>query len=170
MYDANRIDRNPGVWDDVTFPSQVIADELKLYISKRLTPQPTKIRADVEITCFGYDGIEAIKTALRTAKAKNTEEMQVEVRVVAAPLYVISTTCLDKSKGITRLEEAIGEVKASVETFAGGRLTVKMAPQAVTEGDDAELKALMDQLAKANEEVSGDDSNSELDDDIPETV
>lgn len=30
---------NPAVWDEVTFKSQVIKDELQSYISKRLTPQ-----------------------------------------------------------------------------------------------------------------------------------
>ena len=34
-------------------------------IARRLTPQPIKLRADIEVTCFGYDGIDAIKTALR---------------------------------------------------------------------------------------------------------
>lgn len=26
-------------------------------IRRRMTPQPVKIRADVELTCFSYDGI-----------------------------------------------------------------------------------------------------------------
>lgn len=56
---------NPDVWQDIQFPNEAIAEELKSYISKRLTPQPTKLRADIEVTCFGYEGIDAIKTALR---------------------------------------------------------------------------------------------------------
>lgn len=28
------------------------------YIKKRLAPQPIKIRADVEVTCFTYEGID----------------------------------------------------------------------------------------------------------------
>lgn len=58
---------NPEVWNDIQFPSSAIEEELKSYISKRLTPQPTKLRADIEVTCFGYEGIDAIKTALRYA-------------------------------------------------------------------------------------------------------
>lgn len=30
-------------------------------VSRRLTPQPLKIRADIEMTCFHYDGVEHIK-------------------------------------------------------------------------------------------------------------
>ncbi|KAM0256284.1 hypothetical protein ACHAQJ_005049 [Trichoderma viride] len=160
---------NPEVWDEVKFPNQVVDDELKLYISKRLTPQPTKVRADVEVTCFGYEGIDAVKTALRTAEAKNTESMQVKVRLVSPPLYVLTSTCTDKAQGITRLEEAIVDIRATIEA-AGGNLTVKMEPKAVTESDDAELQALMEKRERENAEVSGDESVSDSDDNIPETI
>lgn len=46
--------RNPDVWAEVTFPSPAVQSELQSYISKRLTPQPTKVRADVEVTCFSF--------------------------------------------------------------------------------------------------------------------
>lgn len=79
---------NPDVWNDIEFPSEAVAEELKTYIGKRLTPQPTKVRADIEVTCFGYDGIDAIKDALRTAEARNTADTQVKCRLVSPPLYV----------------------------------------------------------------------------------
>ena len=79
---------NPDVWEGIEFPSEAVEQELKGYIGKRLTPQPTKVRADIEVTCFGYDGIDAIKAALRTAEAKNTPELQVKCRLVSPPLYV----------------------------------------------------------------------------------
>ena len=160
---------NPEVWNDITFPDEVTAQELKSYISKRLTPQPTKIRADVEVTCFGYEGIDAVKTALRTAEAKNTEETQVKVKLVSPPLYVLTSTCLDKAVGIAGLQEAIVEIRNSIES-AGGHLTVKMEPKAVTESDDAELQALMEKRERENAEVSGDESMSDSDENIADTV
>lgn len=157
------------MWNDITFPSQPVTDELKLYISKRLTPQPTKVRADIEVTCFGYEGIDAVKTALRTAEANNTEDNQVKVRLVSPPLYVLTNTCLDKNLGISRLEEAIVEIRKNIEA-AGGNLVVKMEPKAVTESDDAELQALMEKRERENAEVSGDESMSDSDENIPETI
>ncbi|KAI1325469.1 mitochondrial carrier [Xylariaceae sp. FL0255] len=148
---------NPDVWNDVTFTSEAVADELKSYIGKRLTPQPTKVRADVEVTCFEYEGIDAIKIALRTAEARNTEDNQVKVRLVSPPLYVLTSMCLDKNLGIARLEEAIEDIRNSI-TSAGGQLTVKMEPKAVTDSDDAELQALMEKRERENAEVSGDES------------
>ena len=47
---------------------------------------------------------------------------------------------------------------------------VKMEPKAVTENDDAELQALMEKRARENEEVSGDESQSESDENAVEVM
>lgn len=39
------------------------------------------------VTCFGYEGIDAVKEALRKAEAKNTPDNQVKVKLVSPPLY-----------------------------------------------------------------------------------
>lgn len=88
---------------------------------------------------------------------------------MSPPLYVLTSQCLDKSSGIARLEQAIAEVKTSIEG-ANGKLTVKMEPKAVTESDDAELQALMEKRERENAEVSGDESVSESDDNVPGAV
>ncbi|PHH81851.1 hypothetical protein CDD82_7728 [Ophiocordyceps australis] len=164
---------NPEVWNDTTFTSPAVEEELKSYIGKRLTPQKAKVRADIEVTCFGYEGIDAVKTALRTAEAGNAVEednsgTEVKVKLVSPPLYVLTSTCLDKNEGIKRLQESIMDIRKSIEA-AGGNLTVKMEPKAVTESDDAELQALMEKRERENAEVSGDESLSDSDD-IPQTV
>lgn len=155
---------NPDVWNDIEFPSEVVKAELLSFIARRLTPQPTKVRADIEVTCFGYDGIDAIKTALRTAEANNTPQNSVKVKLVSPPLYVLTSQCLDKSQGIARLEDAIKGIEENIIKTDGGRCVVKMAPKAVTENDDAELQALMARRERENQQVSGDEDESESDD------
>ncbi|KAK5118694.1 hypothetical protein LTR85_007900 [Meristemomyces frigidus] len=156
---------NPDVWNEATFKNDTIRDELQSYIAKRLTPQPTKVRSDVEVTCFGYEGIDAVKNALRCAEAKTTEETQVKVKLVSPPLYVLTCQTLDKHAGITTLEGAIKEIESNIRA-AGGSCVVKMAPKAVTENDDAELQALMDKRERENQEVSGDEDESESDEGV----
>lgn len=153
---------NPEVWNEVEFPNEVVKDEFVSYISKKLTPHPTKVRADVEVTCFRYDGIDAVKDALRKAEAHNTPDTQVKVKLVSPPHYVLTSQCLNKTEGIKLLEQAIQEIEVTIKG-AGGNCVTKMAPKAVTEHDDAELQALMDKRAKENEEVSGDEDMSESD-------
>ncbi|KAJ5924472.1 hypothetical protein N7466_008659 [Penicillium verhagenii] len=167
-HDAFKISiSNPEVWNEIEFPSESVKKELQLYISKKLTPAPTKIRADIEVTCFSYEGIDAVKAALRTAEAENTPENQIKVKLVAPPLYVLTSQCLDKQLGIKQLEAGILRIEAHIKA-AGGNCTVKMAPKAVTEHDDAILQELMEKRERENQEVSGDESGSESDDAVPE--
>lgn len=137
------------------------------YISKKLTPSPTKVRADIEVTCFGYDGIDAVKDALRTAEESNTAESQIRVKLVAPPLYVLTSQCLDKNMGIHMLEDAIQRIAGKIKQSGGGCI-VKMAPKAVTEHDDAALQELMEKRERENMEVSGDESQSDSDEGVPE--
>ena len=156
------ISRNPNVWDEITFPSDAVKSELQQYISSKLTPHPTKVRADIEVTCFGYDGIDAVKDALRTAEEQNTADNQIKVKLVAPPLYVLASQCLDKTAGVKGLEEAIERITERIQKN-GGNCTVKMAPKAVTEQDDAILQELMEKRERENQQVSGDE-DSESDD------
>lgn len=65
-------------------------------IARRLTPQPIKLRADIELTCYTPAGIDAIKRALRTGEKQSTEAVPIKAKLVAPPLYVLSTNATDK--------------------------------------------------------------------------
>lgn len=39
-----------------------------------MAPTPVKLRADFELTCFTYEGIDALKYALITAKKEVSDE------------------------------------------------------------------------------------------------
>ncbi|KAL6949744.1 eukaryotic translation initiation factor 2 subunit alpha [Hanseniaspora vineae] len=137
---------------------EVMAD-IKAQISRRLTPQIVKIRADVEVSCFGYEGIDAIKKALQAAEDLSTEQLSIKAKLVAAPLYVLSTQSLDKNKGIEQLEEAINKITEVITSY-GGVCNVTMAPKAVTASEDAELKALLESK-ELDEKSDSDDSDEE---------
>ena len=65
-------------------------------IARRLTPQPIKLRADIELTCYTPAGIDAIKKALRAGERVSTEAVPIKAKLVAPPLYVLSTNATDK--------------------------------------------------------------------------
>lgn len=76
-------------------------------IRRRMTPQPLKIRADVELSCFEYDGIMSIKNAMRAAELVSTEDCKVKMSLVASPLYVLSTQTSERETGIRIIDEAV---------------------------------------------------------------
>lgn len=136
-------------------PPDVI-EELKLYIRRRLAPQPIKIRADVEVSCFTYDGIDAIREALFAGIAVGTENSPIKIRLVAPPIYVLSTMTLEKEAGIALLQKSIDVILEKI-VAKGGKMDVKMAPKAVSLKEETELQAMMERLELDNREVEGDE-------------
>lgn len=149
----------PNILEALNLDAETLA-ELRLTIGRRLTPKPIKVRADVEVKCFAYQGIEAIKKALLAGEACSTKDVQIKIRLVAPPQYVMSTTSTDKVAAIEVMEKAVEKI-GEVITEEKGDMTVKMAPKVVSETDDAELKALMEKMEKANMDVAGDDDSDE---------
>mmetsp|Transcript_16062 Transcript_16062/g.48156 ORF Transcript_16062/g.48156 Transcript_16062/m.48156 type:complete len:326 (+) Transcript_16062:237-1214(+) len=140
-----------------------VKDTIMKNIRRRMTPQPVKIRADVELTCFAYDGILHIQDAMRAAEKESTEDCPVKMKLVAPPLYVLTTNTLDKVQGVEVLTKACEACKGSIEGRKG-RLVVKEAARAVTERDDRLLTEQLTALEAANREVGGDtDSDDEED-------
>jgi len=139
-----------------------VHDALLKNIKRRMTPQPVKIRADVELTCFQYGGIEHIKAAMRAAEATSTEECAVKMKLVAPPLYVLYTQTLDKQKGVDVLTLACEACGKSIEG-AKGKLVIKEAARAVSERDDRLLAEKLEALENANKEVDGDADSEEED-------
>jgi len=132
-------------------------------IRRRLTPQPVKVRADIEVTCFEYDGIDAIKAALRKGEETSTELAPIKVKLVAPPLYVVVTQSIQKDAAIKALDNAIVAIKDEILKHKGD-LGVKIAPRVVNATDENELQKLIDKLEEQNKEVPGDDDFSDADD------
>ena len=83
------------------------------------------------------------------------------MKLVAPPLYVLTTQTLDKNKGVEVLSSACEACAKSIEK-ARGKLVVKEAARAVSERDDRLLAEKMEALENANKEVDGDlDSDAE---------
>ena len=113
-------------------------------VRRKLTPQPVKIRCDVEVSCFNYKGVDAVKNALILGKSSSNSEATVSIRLVAPPQYMISTQTFQKDLGfrtyliilfvrLFSIEECIRIIQAEVEA-SGGRFAIKSKPQIV--GDD----------------------------------
>lgn len=142
-------------FEELDIPDAV-KDELKAYIRRRLAPQPVKIRADIEVSCFTYEGIDAIREALFAGMKCGGENTPIKIKLISPPIYVLSTTTLEKDAGIALLNKAIDTIKTTI-TSKGGKLETKMAAKAVSVKEETELQAMMDRLALENDEVDGDE-------------
>ncbi|CAI5757309.1 unnamed protein product [Candida verbasci] len=160
-YDAFKLSiTDPTIFDELESPSPEVLEELKVYISRRLTPQAINIRADVEVSCFGYEGIDAVKKALKVAEEQSTEDMQIKAKLVAAPLYFLTVQALDKNQGIKLLESAIEKITQSIESN-DGVCKVTMAPKSVASNDDAALQRMLESKAADDRESDEEDDEDE---------
>ncbi|XP_034942999.1 eukaryotic translation initiation factor 2 subunit 1 [Chelonus insularis] len=130
-------------------------------IKRKLTSQAVKIRADVEVACYGYEGIDAVKTALKAGLALSTEELPIKINLIAPPLYVMTTSTPEKSDGLKALNDAIEVIKEKI-TSLGGVFDIKMAPKVVTATDEAELARQMERAEMENAQVAGDDDEEDI--------
>ena len=132
-------------------------------IQHRLTPRAVRIRADIELTCFAYDGIDSVKQGLKAGFAAGSEEIPVSIQLVAPPHYVMHVNCLEQDKGIDVLITAINLIRAKIAELHGS-IVIRSPPRSVSENDDKRLQSMMAELERVNTEVSGDDDNSDEDD------
>jgi len=155
---------NPEVLDECDIDDKC-KELLITNIKRRLMPQAVKVRSDFEVSCFTYEGIDAIKCALRAGLDLSTEELPVRINLIAPPLFVMTTNTLERQDGIVALQTALDAIRAHIEG-QGGKFEVKMAPKVVSDTEEAELRKQMEELELANKEVSGDeDSDEESDSD-----
>lgn len=96
-----------------------VKTELQAIIARRMTPQPVKVRADIEVTCFSYAGVLAIQKALAAGQALKTDAVPIDIRLIAPPLYVMISNATDKTEAISRLEQAIEKIKEVIEEQKG---------------------------------------------------
>ena len=112
-----------------------IKNELMNILKKSI---PIKIRADFKLTCFNFDGIEVIKEALLKGEKKSTENIQIKLSIIKAPLYrcILTTTNAEKEKWLEIMNQVLEEIKRSIEARNGNYL-LKVNPSFFGEDEES---------------------------------
>ncbi|KAL6071852.1 hypothetical protein QOT17_006023 [Balamuthia mandrillaris] len=108
---------------------EILKDTLLKAIQHRLGSQPVKVQADIQVTCFSYEGIDAIKPALRAGQECSSES-PIKVQLVCSPEYILVTSSTDHERGISSLETAIEAIRAEIKKH-GGDCVVKTPARVV---------------------------------------
>ena len=138
--------------------AQNLKDELKKILKEKLVPKPLKIRADFKLTCYSFEGIEAIKEALIAGEKKGTEKIPIKFTIIGSPLYECCLTTINKKEGFELMNQALEEVKKTIKAKNGGYI-LETNPMIVGEGE----KTLSEQLieARERERLKEEDENNE---------
>jgi translation initiation factor 2 subunit 1 len=138
--------------------SKEVHEALMTGVRRRLTPQACKLRGRVEVQCFEYEGVEAVKRALMQGLSVSTPELEVKIKLVAPPQYVLLASCMEREEGIKVLDEAIALIKKDIEA-AGGTFTLRAKPEVVGDNDELGVGDLAEKGDDSSD--SGDSDESE---------
>ena len=75
-----------------------IKEELIKILKEKLIAQPVKIRSDFELTCYSFEGIEAIKESLLNGEKRGTKDISIKFRIIGSPFYECSVVTINKKK------------------------------------------------------------------------
>ena len=64
-----------------------------------------------QVSCYTYEGIDAVKDALRAGIACSTEVVPVRINLIAPPLYVMTTSTTEKTVRIPLFSLALESSK-----------------------------------------------------------
>lgn len=129
----------------VTDPASIL-DPLKLDekvkervcagVQHRLKAEVLKIQADIDVTCFTIEGVDAIRAVLRIGQEAGQADgtLQVHVHVLAPPTYVLYTQTEDKEEGLKKLWDCIDAMKKAMEV-KGGSVNVPVPPRVIGQED-----------------------------------
>lgn len=115
---------------------------------RRLKPKPVKVVSQFELNCFAKQGIDAIKEALRCGEKVSTDDIQIEVSLIAPPLYILTSTTSKKKACFTLMKTALNEIENKIVEL-NGTFKLKEKPFVVGKKHEKELK---DRLMELNQE------------------
>jgi translation initiation factor 2 subunit 1 len=126
-------------------------------VKRRLTTQACRLRAKVEVSCFEFAGIDAIRSSLLKGLEASTQDVPLSITLVAPPQYAISTTCIDRVVGTKVIETALQNIETAIKG-RDGQFVLKERISLV--GDDE--SKIPDRLAE--EEAAGSSSSESEED------
>jgi translation initiation factor 2 subunit 1 len=125
-----------------------------------MVPQPVKIRADFKLTCFKFEGIDAIKAALLEGEKLSTHEIPIKFRVIGSPIYECTTTTINKAEGLKLIGNALKVVESSIKLREGNFL-LQTKPTVLGDVQEKGLQQQIEDKVKNNIDEESDEDEQE---------
>jgi translation initiation factor 2 subunit 1 len=155
--------------NDKRVPAAAWAELIKL--SRRMfVAKPALLRATLELTCFEFDGIEAVRAALQAAEATSVAgAMEIVAKLVAPPTYVLVMTTtaaanVSNEAALAHLTAACACAQATL-TARKGECVIKEPARVINAKDDHVFASLMATLVAQKQAVVPDEEDDDDEED-----
>jgi translation initiation factor 2 subunit 1 len=95
-------------------------------VRKRMQVLYVKIRADIDVMCYRYDGIDSIKEALRCGLAVD-KDGQLSITLNKSPSYMVTLYTSNKEKGIALVKQACDAIVQQITKLGGSGIIQREA-------------------------------------------
>jgi len=141
-------------------------ETLHKIISRKLTPPVLKFRAEAEVSCFEYEGIDAIKRALQ---AGVDAVPKMTVKLVATPLFVFFYEEMDLEKGLAALNKGLAAIEVEIRK-AGGDFKITSKPAPVHDAHSHVSSVLTPEKDDSEEEEEEEEEEEDVDEEDVDAV
>jgi len=154
-----------NLWDEIDFTkpgkdishlADKIKSDIELHMRRRLIASVLRLQAKCEVSCSEYEGIDAIRNALSEGFKANKEECEVQIKLIAHPVFALTCMCRDKDLGVSTLTEAMENIRAKI-VESKGAFTVVSKPEIAKKEDPNQVEDKSDESGSGK----GDDSSDE---------
>lgn len=144
LYELNLSQDVDGILGPLNLPQNVV-ETLMVDLRNAMRLKVLTLQAEVDITCFECDGVEAIRDVLligRNYGEGKEPRIPLSVTIIGPPKYGLRARTDMKEEGLQLMKEAIEAMKIEMAK-RGGSLKVIVPPQAI--GDDDKPDRMDDQ-------------------------
>lgn len=126
-----RIVFNKETFDDLEIKDNV-RKELIRCIARRFSLREIKMQSLIDLTCFKFEGVKAIKAALLKGDSLNTKDIPVKINLSSSPTYLITVVSSSITDAIKKITEVTEIIKKEIEE-RGGDFSVRQSPEIVSQ-------------------------------------
>lgn len=122
-----------NVWEDIDFGDELapLADKIKedvmTHMKRRLAASTLRLMAKCEVGCHEYEGIDAIKESLHEGFKASKDDISINIKLIAHPVFAFTCICNDKEQGVNVLKDSMNLVKEAI-TKRGGHFKIISEP------------------------------------------
>merc|ERR1719469_1081259 len=120
---------------DLSEKQDQLKKDIETVLQRRLMHSVMRLQAKVEVACSEYEGIDAIKESLQKGFKASKEDCEVNIKLVAHPLFALTCLCRDKEVGVSVLEEAMDLIEKAI-VAKGGTFVLKSKPTFIQKDDE----------------------------------
>jgi len=149
------------IFSALTLPAgkeEEIRECVKVQIGRRLLSQVIRLRAKLEVSCFEYEGIDAVKDSLLSGLKGSSEDCELSIRLIAPPQYALVAVCNDKELGMKRVDESMDIIKSKILGYKG-TFVIRAKPELIGADDKIEEES----GSEGSDKGSGSEDESDQD-------